>query len=646
MAKLFLSYSRKDALRAQRFTEWLEKQGHDVWRDEDDIRGGASFSNEIEAALEDCDAVVVLWSAESIKSPWVRDEAGFGRDNGKLIPLALDGTLPPLGFRQFQSIDLSKWKGKGDLARSEQILRAIETVQGSSHGQRSTFAAKVLKPAANTRLPSRKVLIVALLAIIIFGAALLTWRSFSRDSSITIAVAPSPTSPDRATATDYANVTAADMASFLPAHFDRATVIAPDASASGRIYRVAISTNKHGSGADASLTLSDIDGHTILWSKSWNVPDRAAVDTREEISRSASQVALCLTEARGGRKQLVQPALSLYLRGCAGVSDSDLSDSELLALFERVVKLAPDFPRGWDYLAVGRAVAAAAPLSAGGAIDPAAEKLARQAIGKARELNPQSGLSYLAEVTLTPGNHLGALALMEKAVALDPNESLLQTELSNDLRSTGRMRDSVQAAKRAVELDPLSSLVRSNFISALTYAGQFSRVEADLADARKKFPNDLSIDFAEFGFQYRYGDPRAAEKLMTRVLDFSDARLAPYRKILAAREDPTPAKVDEAIAPWAIESTLHDRNKYLLALGLFGKTNEVYSLLADAKFRSVADPDILFRPEFARVRADPRFMRVAAQLGLVKYWRQSGHWPDFCTTEKLPYDCKSQAGKL
>ena len=39
MAKLFLSYSRKDALRAQRLTEWLERHDHDVWRDEDDIRG-------------------------------------------------------------------------------------------------------------------------------------------------------------------------------------------------------------------------------------------------------------------------------------------------------------------------------------------------------------------------------------------------------------------------------------------------------------------------------------------------------------------------------------------------------------------------------------------------------------------------------
>jgi adenylate cyclase len=129
MAKLFLSYSRKDTAWAQRLAAWCERNGHDVWRDQDDIGGGASFSSEIERALNDCGAVLVLWSASSVTSPWVRDEAAYGRDAGKLIPLSLDKTLPPLGFRQFQSIDLSRWRGRGpppDSARiSDAIARAL-----------------------------------------------------------------------------------------------------------------------------------------------------------------------------------------------------------------------------------------------------------------------------------------------------------------------------------------------------------------------------------------------------------------------------------------------------------------------------------------------------------------------------------------
>jgi hypothetical protein len=38
-------------------------------------------------------------------------------------------------------------------------------------------------------------------------------------------------------------------------------------------------------------------------------------------------------------------------------------------------------------------------------------------------------------------------------------------------------------------------------------------------------------------------------------------------------------------------------------------------------------------------------MQVGARLGLVSYWRKTGFWPDFCTGERLRYDCKTQAAK-
>jgi hypothetical protein len=54
----------------------------------------------------------------------------------------------------------------------------------------------------------------------------------------------------------------------------------------------------------------------------------------------------------------------------------------------------------------------------------------------------------------------------------------------------------------------------------------------------------------------------------------------------------------------------------------------------------------LFSPDTAPLRRDPRFMRTAAKLGLVDYWRSSGHWPDFCSQPGMPYDCKAEAAKL
>ncbi len=60
------------------------KAGHAVWWDLH-IRGGEQFSKVIDEALGHADAVVVLWSAQSIESAWVRDEAAEARDSGRLV---------------------------------------------------------------------------------------------------------------------------------------------------------------------------------------------------------------------------------------------------------------------------------------------------------------------------------------------------------------------------------------------------------------------------------------------------------------------------------------------------------------------------------------------------------------------------------
>lgn len=105
MTKVFLSYDRDDRASARKIVDALEQSGHSVWWDHH-IRGGAQFSEKIDQALGAAEAVVVLWSKRSIASPWVRDEAAAGRDSGRLVPIRIDGCSPPLGFRQYQTIDL------------------------------------------------------------------------------------------------------------------------------------------------------------------------------------------------------------------------------------------------------------------------------------------------------------------------------------------------------------------------------------------------------------------------------------------------------------------------------------------------------------------------------------------------------------
>src|SRR5918994_954740 len=106
MASIFLSYAREDLVVARSLAGALERLGHSVWWDRH-IKGATQFAAEIESALAKAEAVVVLWSQASFASPWARDEASAARDSGRLFPAPLDGAHPPMGFRQYQSVDLN-----------------------------------------------------------------------------------------------------------------------------------------------------------------------------------------------------------------------------------------------------------------------------------------------------------------------------------------------------------------------------------------------------------------------------------------------------------------------------------------------------------------------------------------------------------
>jgi adenylate cyclase len=124
LAKVFLSYSREDAAAAKQLADCISRAGHKVWWDHE-IEGGSRFTAEIDRELKGADAVVVIWTKASVESAWVQDEAAEGRDNGRLVPIILGTDKPPLGFRQFQSIDFGDWNGDGDPPALDTLLRAI-----------------------------------------------------------------------------------------------------------------------------------------------------------------------------------------------------------------------------------------------------------------------------------------------------------------------------------------------------------------------------------------------------------------------------------------------------------------------------------------------------------------------------------------
>ncbi|MBC7768466.1 MAG: toll/interleukin-1 receptor domain-containing protein, partial [Phycisphaerales bacterium] len=110
MADVFISYAREDREQARRVALGLSAMGLEPFWDTD-IPPGQTWSDYIEAKLTGCKAAIVLWSAHSVKSQWVREEARIARDKSQLIPAMLESVQPPFGFGEVQAADLSHWRG-------------------------------------------------------------------------------------------------------------------------------------------------------------------------------------------------------------------------------------------------------------------------------------------------------------------------------------------------------------------------------------------------------------------------------------------------------------------------------------------------------------------------------------------------------
>ena len=134
---VFVSYARDDEKTAKAVIRSLERAGFRVWWD-GLIPGGERFAGRISAALEGARAVVVLWSAKASRSDWVTDEASFGRDRNCLVPLSIDGSEPPLGFRQLQCLDISKGGTRPDSPAMKRVVAAIAQVMGRDPVEEAT----------------------------------------------------------------------------------------------------------------------------------------------------------------------------------------------------------------------------------------------------------------------------------------------------------------------------------------------------------------------------------------------------------------------------------------------------------------------------------------------------------------------------
>ena len=186
LADVFISYARSDEAVARRVAKALQSAGLDVWWDAD-LPAHRAYSEVIERNLADAKAVVVLWSKSAAASQWVRAEADFARNAGKLVQAQLDGTLPPIPFNQIQCADLKGWRGN---PRQSGWAKLEASVNALISGEEQPVAATV-RSNPWQRLQSYRLSIVALLALVVAaGVYLYAFRTPGEQRKPVLAVLP------------------------------------------------------------------------------------------------------------------------------------------------------------------------------------------------------------------------------------------------------------------------------------------------------------------------------------------------------------------------------------------------------------------------------------------------------------------------
>jgi len=517
---VFLSYSRADQKQALLIVRALEAGGFHVWWD-GLLEGGERFSSTTEAALENARAVVVLWSKTSATSHWVHDEATRGRDTGRLVPVSLDGSLPPLGFGQFQSIDVSHTLAKPNSEPMQKMLRAVAALHDKP---------AVPLPVQRANGPSRRQVLIGAGALAVVGAGgLAIWRGGDlfggAQSGHSVAVLPFANLSGDPEQRYFSDGLTAEIRTQLSRNAllqvvgktssESASEEDRDARAIASELGVAFllggDVQKAGERVKVVAELTDGASGLSKWAQTYERPLTDIFAVQAEIGAA---VASALSAAIGGSGD--EPAnaqaggtdnvaaFDAYLRGRdlyeAGIDET--SDRQALALFDRAIALDEGYAGA--HAARARALAVIGNLYAGDEERIGLYDAAVIAARRATELAPEfaEGFSALGFALATGQLDMrGARAPFERSYELGRGSADI---LSRYATFRSHLRDGARARSiiaQAVKLDPINprAFFASGDISyeARDYAGAITAYERAMALNPTLAGAHASVGFAQ-----------------------------------------------------------------------------------------------------------------------------------------------------
>ena len=641
MATIFLSYSRDDVEHVEPLAVALEHADHTVWWDRH-ISAGEEFAGAIEQALEAADVVIVVWTCTSVRSAWVRDEAAAGRDRGRLVPVTLDGCLPPLGFRQYQTIDLSEWNGRATSEALDPLIDAIGTRAGAEPSERPK-APPTKRLHKRVGRSARLAAAVAATLLLMTGGFVYTWLSAGSGPIAPKVAIGGFALHSRDIPAELPNLLGQEVLAAFGAE-NAVTVIAPveaqdEASApfimDGSISRV-------GQGVRFAINLKNRRSGVLLWSGAY---EHEAIDVlgARQAAVGASQVIRCgLWGAANHKKRMSDQALSLYFQWCNEHWSGASSITAELDAARRVTAVVPDFSFGWSALAL-----AAAPLAQAADTADAAQlrQEAEQAAHKSIRLNDQNPEGYMALAGLLALDRYNEREkLLRKAISVRKTECGCERQAYGDfLASVGRMEEAVEQYERAKAMRPLAPFSNLRLAQALYIIGRNDEADQILAKSIQLWPQATSLQLLKIKsalWTRRYDEAISllgAPDLPLTSLQ-RDALIAAFGALRAQDSAPR-SRAAADLERLAADPRRNDRIVVATLAALGAREAALRAATNLVRNRGLLETEVLFEPNLAAASVEPSYTKLVHDLGLTAYWRSGRNAPDICREAARPRFC-------
>ena len=428
VADVFISYARSTENAAKKVADGLRALGHTVWRD-DLLPAHRDYSEVIEERLRAAKAVVVLWSAEAVKSQWVRAEADLARELGTLVQLNLDGTPLPLPFNRIQCPDLRGWDGSTATHGWNTVAASVADLLGSAPDSRAP-APFGIPPAA-------------------------TPRKFS------VAVAPFADPAGIAAGDDFAGALVAEITTALARFATLAVVNVGPASTARHILEGSVQRSGARVRVNAHLRESAQGGR--IWAERFDgsLDDPFAFqDDVATIVAGRVEAAILTHETQRITARPVEElsAHELWLRGREAVRRAGLEQIDAFqALNERAIALDPN--HGPALASLATALGFRISFAGGGA--SAAELLPRfkQVVDRAMLAGADDPevLTWVAEaLLLADADMISARTIVDRAIRMNPG-LVVGWDIAGNIRmQAGEYEDAIKHYERFLHLDPAS----------------------------------------------------------------------------------------------------------------------------------------------------------------------------------------------